>query len=255
MTIQLAGLSAVAGYLIGSISMARLVRTLFSPKTDLSRTRLNLEGSDQAYEFNFVSASTVSVHMGTRFGFLTFILDTCKIALPTLALRIWFPEQPAYLIFAAAGCLGHIWPIYHRFRGGRGLAALYGGLFVIDWIGVFVTGIGGMLIGLFILRDVLTAYLAGIWLIIPWLWIRTHNWVAVGYAVFINIIIHITMIPDIRRYFRVTREGAWRDPAAVMQFSAMGRGIYKLARKLNVIKVDTPGPTAKPDSRPESGTR
>jgi len=49
--------------------------------------------------------------------------------------------------------VGHIWPVWHRFRGGRGLAPIYATVLVIDWLGMFVTSIIGMAFGLFVVRS------------------------------------------------------------------------------------------------------
>lgn len=80
-----------------------------------------------------------------------------------------YPEASHFLIAVTAGMIGHVWPVYHGFQGGRGLSAVCGGMFAIDWIGVFATSPGGMLLGLFVLRDMLVAYVGGLWLLIPWL--------------------------------------------------------------------------------------
>jgi glycerol-3-phosphate acyltransferase PlsY len=127
------------------------------------------------------------MRLGPKLGFITVVLDMLKIAVPTLALKLLYPGTAYFLITATAGMIGHIWPLYHRFRGGRGLSAVYGGMFVIDPIGVFVTSLGGMLLGLFVLRDMFSAYLGGPWLLIPWLWFRTHDAAYLAYAIVVNI--------------------------------------------------------------------
>ena len=69
------------------------------------------------------------------------------MALPTLLFRLWQPDVPYYLVAAAAGLVGHDWPLYHRFKGGRGLSAIYGALLVIDWPGLFITSLLGLTTG------------------------------------------------------------------------------------------------------------
>ncbi len=34
-----------------------------------------------------------------------------------------------------AGMIGHDWPVFNGFKGGRGVSSVYGALLVIDWIG------------------------------------------------------------------------------------------------------------------------
>ena len=126
------------------------------------------------------------------------------------------------------------------------MSAVYGGMFAIDWIGVFVTSLSGMLFGLFIMRDFLTAYMAGFWLLIPWLWLRTHDVAHVLYAIAVNVIFLLGMLPEIREYFRWRREGKTGDVSQVMQLTAMGRGMYKIAKRFNLLKVQ---PTAEEEAR------
>jgi hypothetical protein len=164
-----------------------------------------------------------------------------KIAIPTLVLRYAWTDTPYFLITAATGMVGHIWPLYHGFKGGRGLAAAYGGMFAIDWIGVFATSIGGMLLGLVILRDMLAAYMGGLWLIIPWLWFRTHDVNYLLYGIAVNLIALLAQIPELRQYLKFKREGKAADLSKLMQLTGMGRGIYKMARRLGVVQDEVGG--------------
>ncbi len=229
-------IAVIVGYFIGSISMARLIVRIFAPDKDITKTELNLEGSDTPFDMNIVSATTVSIHLGSKYGFITMLLDMLKIIVPVLAIKYIFPAYPYFLITAVAGMVGHIWPVYYRFQGGRGVLAVYGSLFAIDWIGVFVTSISGMIFGLVVLRDVIAAYIIGVVFIIPWLWYRTDDIAYVIYAVAINIILAIAIIPEIKQMNKLKKEDNWDDPVAVFQLTGMGRGIIKMAKKIGVIK-------------------
>lgn len=230
--------TATTGYLLGSISFARIVGRLAAPKVDITKTEIPVPDSEEKVEMRAVSATAVSMRIGPRLGFVTVVLDMLKIALPTLAFKTLYPGAPYFLITAAAGMVGHIWPVYHRFQGGRGLSAVYGGMFAIDWIGVFATSLGGMILGLFILRDFLVAYMGGLWLLIPWLWFRTHDLAHVGYAVAVNVIFLVAMIPEMKQYLRFRREGKGADLSQVMQYTGMGRGIYRMAKRLGLLKSE-----------------
>ncbi len=236
MNLLTALLAVLAGYLLGSISFARLVGRIVAPQEDLTRTEIGVPETGEKLEMRAVSATTVSMRVGARYGFLTVVMDMLKIALPTLAFKRLFPEAPYFLIAATAGMIGHIWPVYHRFQGGRGLSAVYGGMFAIDWIGVFATSLGGMLLGLFILRDFLVAYMAGLWLLIPWLWFRTHDPAHLAYGVIVNILFVLGILPEIRQYIRFRREGKGGDLSEVMQLTGMGRGIYKMGKRLGLFE-------------------
>jgi len=230
-------IALAVGYFVGSLSMARLIVRIFAPGKDISSTSVNIEGSEQTFDSQCVSATTVSVHLGSKYGFMTMLLDMLKIIVPVLVIKYMYPGNPYFLITAAAGMLGHIWPVYYKFQGGRGILAVYGALFAIDWIGVFVTSISGMIFGLAVLRDVLAAYITGVVFIIPWLWFRTHDIAFVIYAVVINIILFIAVIPEAKQLRRLKKEDSWDDPVAVFQLTGMGRGIIKMAKKIGVIKT------------------
>ena len=234
----LALFAAAVGYLCGAISFARLVSKIVAPQKDITSTEIGIASTEEKVIMSAVSATTVSMHLGSKFGFVTVVLDMLKITLPTLVFKHRYAES-YFLISAAAGMIGHIWPVYHGFQGGRGLSAVYGGMFAIDLIGVFATSIGGMLLGLVVIRDVLVAYVGGLWLLIPWLWFRTHDVAHVIYAVAVNIVFLLAMIPEMKQYLRLRREGKGDDLAEVMQLTGMGRGIHKMAKRFGLIKDDT----------------
>jgi glycerol-3-phosphate acyltransferase PlsY len=234
-------LAAVVGYLCGSISFARLVARIVAPQRDITKTEIEVRGSDEKLQMGSVSATTVSMHLGPRYGFLTVVMDMLKIALPTLVFKRLYPETSSFLLAATAGMIGHIWPVFHRFKGGRGLSAVYGGMFAIDWIGVFATSLGGMFLGLFVLRDILVAYMAGLWLVIPWLWFRTHDLDHLLYGVGVNIIFVVAMIPEIKQYVRFRREGKGGNLSEVIQLTGMGRGIYRMGRRFGLFEDQPKG--------------
>ncbi len=236
MDLTLVALAAAVGYLVGSISSARIVTRLAAPDVDLAKTEFGIEGTEDKVESEIFSATTVSIHAGPRLGFLTVVLDMLKIAVPTLLFRLLHPSSPYFLLTATAGMVGHLWPLYHGFKGGRGMSAIYGGMFAIDWIGVFATSIGGMILGLFVLRDFLVAYMAGFWLLIPWLWFRTHDAAHVLYGIAVNVILLIGMIPELRQYIKIRQQGEVPDISEVMQVTAMGRGMYKIAKRFGVLE-------------------
>jgi len=231
----------LSGYLIGAISMARLVARYFARgRYQPGPTELRLEGSERTMQLETVSASSVSVQLGSRLGFLTYLLDVLKILGPALILKHTLAGY-GFLVFAAGGILGHVFPVYYGFRGGRGISAAYAGLLSISWVGFLVCSLGGMLVGLVLVRDMWTAYCAGVWAIIPWLWFTTHNPFYLAYAIFVNAVFMIGMIPETRQWYKIRRENKWNDTTEVMQLSGMGRGLLKMARKMGLVKTSEKG--------------
>ena len=234
MTATPALLAALGGYLIGSLSFARIVTALAGYGRGFTENaEARIEGTDNALRLDTVSATSVSLKAGPRLGFLTYVLDVLKVFVPVFVLSRLFPDQPYYLITAAAGVVGHVWPLYHGFKGGGGISAIYGGVFVIDWPGVFVAALGGMVLGLFVLRDFYLIYYAGLALLIPWLWFRTGSVAVLVYAVVVNVLFLIASYSAAKRLYALRRtDPAWNDPTRAWQFSAMGRGILKVLAKL-----------------------
>lgn len=231
--------SAIGGYLIGSISSARIITYLFTKNKKIpEETSLGIQGSDKKIVTKLVSATTVSTNVGPKFGFLTYVCDVLKVFIPTIFLKLQFPEFHYYLVLATFGVVGHIWPIYHKFRGGRGISAIYGGIFAIDWIGVFVGAFSGLIFGLFILRDLYLTYTAGLLFLIPWLWYRTHDIYVISYIIVVNILLNISALPESRQWYKIKKEKGWNNPAQAFQVSAMGRGIIKMAKRLGFFKDD-----------------
>lgn len=191
--------AAVVGYLLGSISFARLVAHAVDPTADVTRIETSL-GEGVSFTSDSVSATAVRMKVGRRYGILTAVLDMGKVALPTLVFRLAFPDQPYHLIVAATGLIGHDWPIYHRFLGGRGETAIYGALLVIDPAGVVVTLILGMGLG-FLLGNILVFRWAGMILLIPWFWIARGDPALVAYMVFADAVYLFAMRPELSQYF------------------------------------------------------
>ena len=199
--------AAALGYLIGAISFARIVVWL---KTGGSVEAAQLTTPDGRghMDVTTVSASAVRLQLGPRYGILVGVLDILKALVPTLALRLAFPEQPYYLICAAAAPFGHNWPIYYRFRGGTGQAVILGGMLAIDWVGALATNGVAVLAGLTVLRDGLISDIGGIPLLLPWMWWRYGvSSPEMAYAVAANAAWWISFWPNLKQYLALKRDG------------------------------------------------
>ena len=228
MSVTVVAMACVVGYLLGSISFARLVGRRVAPDADLSSTDLQLPGG-ATIEYGGVSATAVGARSGPKWGAIVGVGDMAKAFVPTLVIRLVWPEDSYHLIAAAAVMVGHNYPVFYRFKGGRGQSPLYGGLLAVDWIALPVTTGLGIVVGLFILRDMLAAYWLGQWLLIPWFLWRAGP-PEVAYAVTINLLYTIASIPELRRYVAKRRAGELEQVASWRAFKsshpAMGSGRY-----------------------------
>ncbi|MDD5064256.1 MAG: glycerol-3-phosphate 1-O-acyltransferase PlsY [Phycisphaerae bacterium] len=79
-----------------------------------------------------IGATNLSRALGKKWAYMCFFLDAAKGLVPMLVATYIFSSPPsvAQLVFAlAVGCaaiLGHIFPIYLKFKGGKGVATSFG---------------------------------------------------------------------------------------------------------------------------------
>ncbi len=123
---------ALAGYLIGSISAAITTCKLMGLKDPRSIGSTN------------PGATNVLRHGGKKAAIITLIGDMLKGLLPVIAVTVIEPAAMAIALTGAGAFLGHIFPVYYRFQGGKGVATYYGVLLGFSWI----TGIAALLIWL-----------------------------------------------------------------------------------------------------------
>ena len=117
-------LAALVGYLIGSLSFAVIV----SRAMGLSDPR--------SYGSGNPGATNVLRSGNKAAAILTLVFDALKGYLPVLAVLIWGPrfglgEGTAALVGLAA-FLGHLWPVFFRFQGGKGVATAAGVIFGLN---------------------------------------------------------------------------------------------------------------------------
>jgi len=117
-------LAALVGYLIGSLSFAVIV----SRAMGLSDPR--------SYGSGNPGATNVLRSGNKAAAILTLVFDALKGYLPVLAVVIWGPrfglgEGTAALVGLGA-FLGHLWPVFFRFQGGKGVATAAGVIFGLN---------------------------------------------------------------------------------------------------------------------------
>lgn len=79
-----------------------------------------------------IGATNLSRALGRKWAYVCFLLDLAKGLLPTLAAGVWlcdFAGTKGLLACLAVGCaaiIGHVFPVYLRFKGGKGVATSFG---------------------------------------------------------------------------------------------------------------------------------
>ena len=124
-------LAAVAAYLIGSLSFAVIVSRVMG----LSDPRSYGSGNPGA---------TNVLRSGNKLAaVLTLIFDAVKGAVPVLLVRCYGArfglEEGTEAVVALAAFLGHLWPIFFKFEGGKGVATAAGAILALNWMLGLVT--------------------------------------------------------------------------------------------------------------------
>jgi glycerol-3-phosphate acyltransferase PlsY len=230
------GLAILAGYLSGSISFARIVTRLAAPGVDLTTLQVQLKDSPQTADVGIVGANAASMVLGPRLGLTVAVLDMLKVILPMLVFRALYPQDYAHLAASLGGLVGHNWPLYYRFKGGRGFAVIFGSFIFLDWIGAILCTLGGLALGMMILGNTLIAYISWLWLMIPWMAWREGT-PGLVYALLINLVFILATIPEIALMLRMRREGTY---AAYMEglygSSPRWRGMKKMTDRLWLLR-------------------
>lgn len=113
-------LCSLIGYIIGSINAAYII-------SRLNGFDIRQRGTGNA------GASNVMMTLGKKAGLLTALFDIFKAVAASLIAYHLFPSLSCAKIIAGSSCvLGHIFPVFMRFRGGKGLACLAGMIAAFD---------------------------------------------------------------------------------------------------------------------------
>jgi glycerol-3-phosphate acyltransferase PlsY len=224
----------VVGYLLGSISFARLIPRLIDPRASLDDISMPVQNSDERMPMRAMGANTASMKYGPKVGCSVGFLDIFKVFLPTLAVRLVYPGESYYLVVALAGFIGHCWPVFYGFKGGRGISPFYGALFAIDPLGAVVVASVSMFIGMVLLKDLLVAYTGGVFLTIFWFAI-TRGWgPEVIYALIVNMLFLIAMIPEVKMVREMEQKHGKGDMRKSMSTFPMGQAMLKLMDALKI---------------------
>lgn len=114
-------ISILFGYLLGCSNMA-----LYLSK--INRVDVRKGGSGN------LGASNVTMQLGWGAGVLTAVHDIGKSVLAVALVRMLFPEAVhADALAGVASVLGHIFPFYLKFKGGKGFASYLGMILALNW--------------------------------------------------------------------------------------------------------------------------
>ncbi|MEO5578141.1 MAG: glycerol-3-phosphate 1-O-acyltransferase PlsY [Sphingomicrobium sp.] len=154
------------GYLLGSIPVGLLL------------TRLSGRGDLREIGSGNIGATNVLRTGSKGLAALTLLLDAAKGAAAVMIAQAMWPDGA---LFAAAGALiGHLYPMWLKFKGGKGVATLLGIIapllpiaaiiYVLLWVGMLlvwrISSVAGMTAAA---SAPVTAALVGAWALLPML--------------------------------------------------------------------------------------
>ena len=121
-------------YLMGSIPFGLILTKVFLKK-DIREI-----GSGN------IGATNVLRTGNKLIGYLTLILDVLKAVIPVLYIKFNFPEL--VYISSLSAFIGHVFPIWLKFKGGKGVATyvgilfsinyFFGIIFIVSWLIIFL---------------------------------------------------------------------------------------------------------------------
>ena len=113
-------------YLVGSLSFAVIV------------SRFVGLADPRSYGSKNPGATNVLRSGNKKAAIATLVLDAVKGWLPLWLAGVWGPElglgPVALALVGLAAFVGHLYPVFFRFKGGKGVATAVGVLFGLDWV-------------------------------------------------------------------------------------------------------------------------
>lgn len=182
-------IAILASYLIGSVSSAIIVCRLMrlpDPRTQGSRNP---------------GATNVLRIGGKKAAIITLLGDLLKGVIPVVAAKWWGFDPVVLALIAFAAFIGHLYPIFFRFEGGKGVATALGCLLALNlptglcWMATW--GIVALLFRYSSLSSLTASLLAPVYI-----WFFTHqpSWtIAIAIMSLILMIRHRTNIAKLMR--------------------------------------------------------
>jgi glycerol-3-phosphate acyltransferase PlsY len=163
-------LAAVAAYLVGSLAFAVIVSRAFGladPRTFGSKN----------------PGATNVLRSGSKAAAITtLLLDAMKGLVPVLLVRAFGRpyglDEGTVGLVALAAFLGHLFPVFFRFQGGKGVATFIGAVFGIHWLLGIATGLTWLIIAFFFRYSSLASLIAAVFAPVYYLMGNRIGWYA-----------------------------------------------------------------------------
>ena len=179
-------IAVVLGYLLGCSNLAWYI-------SKFKGVDISSKGSGN------LGTSNAVILMGWKIGVLVGIHDIGKSIVAILLAKFLFPEVPYIAeITGVAAVLGHIFPFYRKFRGGKGFAAFIGMSIALNW--KFAVVIVAVIVLVTIVFDYLVIGTTVTVISLPAYLAFTEGWIA---AVIILVATAMIIIKHRENYIRI----------------------------------------------------
>lgn len=146
--------AAIAAYLVGSLAFAVIVSRAMGLKDPRSF------GSGNPGATNVLRSGSKPA------AAITLLLDAMKGFVPVVLVKAYGPhyglEEGTVALVALAAFFGHLYPVFFRFQGGKGVATFIGVVFGVHWLLGVATGITWLVIAFFFRYASLASLVAAI---------------------------------------------------------------------------------------------
>ncbi len=184
-------MAVVLGYLLGSIPTAYIVTRIATGKDIRQLGGGNVGGLNTYREVGAIPALVVG------------IVDLSKGA-AAVAIAYWLLDVPPLFVMLAglAAVIGHMWMVFLKFSGGKGMGATFGALAVLMpvygyWYG-FLIFLAVVAIPFIITRNVALSMGIGILFLPLIIWLIAQSQLATMLAVILGVLIGIRFLPTAR---------------------------------------------------------
>ena len=158
---------------------------------------------------NNPGASNAMMLMGWKMGILVGLHDIGKALLATWLSGVLFPDLPLSRELAGAACvLGHLFPFYLSFRGGKGFASTLGMIAALNWRFALLLGVA--IIAVVLITDYIVTGTVLTVLSYPIYCLATHQLIAAAILAGVALIILMKHRVNFVRIWKGTEVGLRR---------------------------------------------
>ena len=148
---------------------------------------------------------------GAWAGLLVLLVDTAKGVLVVAAPRLLGVDPWVLFITSPLVVVGHNWPVFLNFRGGKGAAAIFGiSLVIVPWLTIITAG--PSILVMLLLRNVVLGAAFGFISLNTLLWVTGQGAEQVGLCLLLTLLVTGTYVLNVRDHiFTSIKARRWRQ--------------------------------------------